>query len=161
MVTDPVTTIRKLAACCGIALDDELLALALERSSIGYMLQYKDRFDDARMRQLSERKCNLPPGSDTSKVRNGGVGGGERDLSPEIAAAIDHCADATLRSELDAEYSRSIRNSEPVEPGHHPLHTIVCSARAKSVEGASFSAGTPWRRCWRDQSMRRGSGRHR
>jgi len=89
IVTDPVTTMRELAAFCGIALDDELLALALERSSIGYMLQYKDRFDDAMMRQLSERKCNLPPGSDTSKVRNGGVGGGERDLSPEIAAAID------------------------------------------------------------------------
>ncbi len=89
MTADPERTIRRLAAFCGIALDDELLALTLERSSLGYMLQYKDRFDDAMMRAMSERKCNLPPGSDSSKVRKGGVGGHKAELPPEIAAAID------------------------------------------------------------------------
>ena len=89
MSADPERSIRKLAAFCGIALDDELLALALERSSLAYMLQYKDRFDDAMMRAMSERKCNLPPGSDSAKVRKGGVGGHKAELPEAIAAKID------------------------------------------------------------------------
>jgi hypothetical protein len=67
MSADPVANIRKLAAFCGFALDDELLALTLDHSSLGFMRRYKDRFDDLLMRQLSERRCNLPHGSDWQK----------------------------------------------------------------------------------------------
>ena len=38
------------------------------------MLAHKDRFDDAMMRKMSEERCNLPPGSDSAKVREGRVG---------------------------------------------------------------------------------------
>jgi aryl sulfotransferase len=41
------------------------------------------------MRQLSEARCNLPPGSDTAKVREGRVGGHVRELPPEIATEMD------------------------------------------------------------------------
>ena len=85
----PEATIRKVAAFAGIPLDDDLLALTLERSSFAFMLDHKDRFDDALMRAASEVRCNLPPGSDSAKVRKGGSGGYRAELSPTIAAALD------------------------------------------------------------------------
>lgn len=89
MTAEPEANIRRVAAFCGIALDDDLLALTLERTSLAYMLAHKDRFDDLMMRQLSEARCGLPPGSDSSKVRKGGVGGHRQELNAEIAAALD------------------------------------------------------------------------
>ena len=89
MVADPEGHIRRLAAFCGLPLDDALLALTLERSSIAFMLAHKDRFDDALMREVSERRCNLPPGSDSAKVRKGGVGGHKAELPAQVGAALD------------------------------------------------------------------------
>ncbi|MBS0410889.1 MAG: sulfotransferase domain-containing protein [Proteobacteria bacterium] len=89
MTAEPEANIRRVAAFCGITLDDDLLALTLERSSLAYMLAHKDRFDDLMMRQLSEARCGLPPGSDSSKVRKGGVGGHRQELSAEIVQALD------------------------------------------------------------------------
>ncbi|HZZ35431.1 MAG TPA: sulfotransferase domain-containing protein [Caulobacteraceae bacterium] len=89
MTAEPEANVRRVAAFCGLGLDDELLALTLERSSLAYMLQYKDRFDDAMMRALSEQRCNLPPGSDSAKVRAGKVGSHKQDLPPDVAAAVD------------------------------------------------------------------------
>jgi len=89
MVADPAGHIRRLAAFCDLPLDDARLALTLERSSIGYMLAHKDRFDDFMMREVSERRCNLPPGSDSAKVRKGGVGGHRSELPAAVAGALD------------------------------------------------------------------------
>lgn len=88
MIADPVGCIRRVAAHAGIPLDDDLLALTLERSSIGYMLAHKDRFDDAMLRRESEAKCGLPPGSDSAKVRKGGVGGHAAELPAPIVALL-------------------------------------------------------------------------
>lgn len=89
MIAAPEATIRGVAAFIGVDLDDELLALTLERSSFAFMLAHKDRFDDAMMRAASEARCNLPPGSDSAKVRAGGVGGHRGELSDDLAAALD------------------------------------------------------------------------
>jgi hypothetical protein len=89
MSAEPEATIRQVAGFCGLPLDAALMALTLERSSFGFMLEHKDRFDDAMMRAASEVRCNLPPGGDSAKVRKGGSGGHKAELSPEIAAAID------------------------------------------------------------------------
>jgi hypothetical protein len=89
MTADPASNVRRLAAFCGLPLDDALLALTLERSSLPYMLAHKDRFDDAMMRRLSEEKARLPPGGDSAKVRKGGVGGHASELPPEVDAAVD------------------------------------------------------------------------
>ena len=89
MNAEPEATIRQVAGFCSLPLDDKLLALTLERSSFGFMLQHKDRFDDLLMRTASEARCNLPPGSDSAKVRKGVSGGHKAELSPAIAAAID------------------------------------------------------------------------
>lgn len=89
MVADPEACIRKVAAHAAIPLGETLLATTLERSSIAYMLAHKDRFDDAMMRRESEAKCGLPPGSDSAKVRKGGVGGHASELPAAILAALD------------------------------------------------------------------------
>jgi hypothetical protein len=89
MSAEPAECIRTLAAFSGIALDDELLALTLERSSLAYMSAHKDRFDDAMMRKLSEERCGLPPGSDSAKVRAGKVGSHKAELDAATAAALD------------------------------------------------------------------------
>ncbi len=89
MTADPIASIRKLAAFCGITLDDGLLATTLERSSLAFMLQYKDRFDDAMMRTMSEERGGLPTGSDSAKVRKGGVGGHKQELPASVSQALD------------------------------------------------------------------------
>src|SRR5206468_1597182 len=89
MTAEPEAAIRRVAAFCGIPLDDALLALALERSSFDFMLKHKDRFDDLLMRRASEARCNLPPGSDSAKVRKGGAGQGKAELTPALMAALD------------------------------------------------------------------------
>jgi hypothetical protein len=89
MLADPAGTIRRVAAFCGLPLDDDLLALTLERSSFGFMLAHKDRFDDLMMRKASEIRCNLPPGSDSAKVRKGGSGQGKAELTPALMALLD------------------------------------------------------------------------
>jgi hypothetical protein len=89
MTAEPEASIHQVAAFCGIPLDDALLALTLERSSIAFMLAHKDRFDDAMMRRISEMRANIPAGSDSAKVRKGGVGGHAKELPAAIAAALD------------------------------------------------------------------------
>ncbi|MDB5480600.1 MAG: hypothetical protein JWO83_1653 [Caulobacteraceae bacterium] len=89
MTIDPESNVRRLAAFCGLALEDDLLKLTLEHSSLAFMLAHKDRFDDAMMRRLSEERANLPPGGDSAKVRKGGVGGHAGELPPEVDAAMD------------------------------------------------------------------------
>lgn len=89
MVDDPALAIRRLAAFCGLTLDDALLARTLERSSRAYMLRHKDKFDDLMIREASERLCGLPSGSDSSKVRNGVVGRYLDVLSPQTIAILD------------------------------------------------------------------------
>ncbi len=89
MIAMPEDSIRRVAAFCEIPLDDALLALTLERSSIGFMLAHKDRFDDAMDRRASEIRCNLPPGNDSAKVRKGVVGGHKAELSDAVATRLD------------------------------------------------------------------------
>jgi len=89
MIAEPDAAIRRVAEFCGLPTDAERLALARERSSIDFMLAHKDRYDDAILRRVSETRCNLPPGSDSAKVRKGGVGGHKAELPRDIAAAMD------------------------------------------------------------------------
>jgi hypothetical protein len=89
MSADPEGSARRLAVFCGLPLDEDLLALTLERTSLDFMLRHKDRFDDRLMREASEARCNLPPGSDSAKVRKGGVGGHRSELPADVCAAVD------------------------------------------------------------------------
>jgi hypothetical protein len=88
MKADPENTIRRVAAFSGIELDEELLATTLEISSLDFMKANNSKFDDLLMREMSERVCNLPAGSDSAKVREGQVGGGKQQLSEQARAAM-------------------------------------------------------------------------
>ena len=88
MHRDSTETIKRIADFIGITLDDELLALTLEHSSLPFMLKHKDRFDDALMRRMSEEVSNLPTGSDSAKVREGKVGS-RTPLSKKTLTMID------------------------------------------------------------------------
>ena len=89
MNADHEGTIRRVAEFCDIELDDELLELTLNNSSLDYMLANKNKFDDLLMRELSERVADLPHGSDSAKVREGKVGSHARVLGTEILAEMD------------------------------------------------------------------------
>jgi hypothetical protein len=89
MQRDPAGTVRRVAAHCGIPLDDALLDLTLRHSSLEYMLANKHQFDDRLMRTLSERVCDLPPGSDSAKVRAGKVGSHRTELDAAVSAEMD------------------------------------------------------------------------
>lgn len=89
MKEDIEGTITRIAEFIGVPLDDELMKLTLEHTSLSYMLEHKDRFDDVLMRTHSEVRCNLPLGGDASKVREGKVGGYKNVLSAEIIAELD------------------------------------------------------------------------
>lgn len=99
MLKDPEDTVKRVAAFCDIPLDDELLALVLERSSIGYMSTYRDRFDDAMLRTLSEREV-LPAGSDSAKVRTGKTGEHAEGLSNTFLQQLDDKWQKTIGREL-------------------------------------------------------------
>jgi Sulfotransferase domain len=88
MTGDPAAHIRRFADFIGIPLDDELLELAVERTSRTYMLAHKDRFDDALLRELSETKGGLPRGSDSAKVRPGS-GTHKGEIPPAIARQME------------------------------------------------------------------------
>jgi len=89
MKTDLTGTIRKIADFIEIELDDELLAIAEEHSSLAYMQKHKDKFDDLLMRERSEKVAGIPPGSDSAKVRSGLVGEHKQHLSAEVDAELD------------------------------------------------------------------------
>lgn len=89
MGADPEGTVRRVADFIGVALDDDLLALTLERSSLGFMLAHKEKFSDPMMRAASEVRCGLPPGGDSAKVRAGGSGSGAKELPAEVVAELD------------------------------------------------------------------------
>jgi hypothetical protein len=89
MIDDPERHIRSLARFAGITLDEALVRLTLEHTSLAFMLAHKDRFDDFLMRNRSEGASGLPKGSDSAKVREGKVGSHKSEMSPAIAASID------------------------------------------------------------------------
>ena len=65
--------IKKISEFAEIDSDEDLLSITEKHSSFSFMTDFKDRFDDAMLRQQSEEKV-LPSGSDSSKVRAGEVG---------------------------------------------------------------------------------------
>lgn len=81
-------TIRRVAEFIDITLDDELFEITLKHTSFDFMSAHQDRFDDIGMRKLSETRCRLPTGSDSTKVRKGKVGERKK-LSAEIIAELD------------------------------------------------------------------------
>jgi hypothetical protein len=92
----PEETIRRVAGFAGIAVDDELVDLALSHSALDFMLEHKEKFDDRLMREFSERVSRLPPGGDSSKVRKGEVGAHRYELDDDVMARMDEIWQETI-----------------------------------------------------------------
>ena len=89
MKRDLPGTIERIADFADIKLDDELKEITEKHASLKFMLEHKNKFDDLLMREMSERVASLPPGSDSAKVRVGGVGEHVQHLSDNIVAELD------------------------------------------------------------------------
>ncbi len=100
MQREPEATVRRVAEHCDISLDQDLLALTLAHSSLDYMKTHSNKFDDLLMRELSERRGGLPPGSDSSKVREGKVGGHKAELSAQVIERLAEVWRNKVGSEL-------------------------------------------------------------
>ncbi len=87
IVAEKRLVIEKLAEFVGIACDAALADLAVERTSRAYMLEHKDRFDDAMMRKMSEDRAGLTAGGDSAKIR--ATSAPRKGLPPEIAERME------------------------------------------------------------------------
>ncbi len=99
MLKEPRVTIRRVAEFIGIELDDELLDLTERHSTIEFMLEHKDRFDDLLMRELSSERMHVPFDSDGAKVREGKAGAGAV-LSDEVRSKLDQIWTEEITSEF-------------------------------------------------------------
>jgi Arc/MetJ family transcription regulator len=89
VTNNPRAAIRRIAEFIDVDLDDDLLALTEERSSLSYMLEHKSKFSDLLMRRATVERCGVPLESDAAKVRQGGSGSGIKELSADLAAEVD------------------------------------------------------------------------
>jgi hypothetical protein len=64
------------------------------------MKAHDDKYDDLLMRERSEVVCDLPVGSDTSKVRSGEVGAHRMELSDGLLAELDATWAETIAADL-------------------------------------------------------------
>lgn len=83
------TMVRTVADFVGVTLDDELYEIVMHQSSLPFMLEHKDKYDDKLMREHSERVAGLPRGSDSAKVRVGQVGQYRHELPQELIDELD------------------------------------------------------------------------
>lgn len=82
-------TIKQVAKFIGVTLDEELLAITLDHTSLDFMKEHTDRYDDLLMRELAHARAGLPLISESSKVRTGNVGEHKQALSADLEAALD------------------------------------------------------------------------
>ncbi len=89
MKEDLEPVVRDVAEFIGIELDDELLELVLRQSSMAFMKAHEHQFDDNLLRDARDEALGFPPGSESSKVNTGEVGGHKTMLSPEMVTRFD------------------------------------------------------------------------
>jgi hypothetical protein len=88
MNADPEAAIRRIAGFSGIALDEDLLAITLDRASLGYMKAHASKFDEHLIHAAAVARVSLPRG-EVAKVRRGGAGAHLSELSADSIAALD------------------------------------------------------------------------
>lgn len=106
---DVAGTIRRIAEFLNIPLDDELMEIVLRQSSLDFMLNHKDKFDDFLLHNLFIQAGILPPGGDSAKVRKGEVGQHHYELSAEISAEMDVIWQEEITAKLGFTDYRALR----------------------------------------------------
>jgi len=88
MTADPAGAIRRIAAFMGLALDDALFEIAMDRASFAYMQAHRSKFDEHLIQAAAAARVGLPPG-DAAKVRQGRTGAYRSELSAASIAALE------------------------------------------------------------------------
>ena len=101
IVADKALAIRRIAEFCDLPLDAGLMERTLQHTDRDFMLQHKDRFDDAMMRKISETRGGLPKGSDSAKVRASGGEQRRDELSAERLAQFDDIWQSDVAAQID------------------------------------------------------------
>ncbi len=87
VVQDRPAAIRGMAQFLGLEVTSEALAMIEQRTSREFMFEHKDRFDDAMVCAMMERRVGIPAASDSTKVQ---AQGSDPEMIPaQVADAID------------------------------------------------------------------------
>ena len=89
MKQDSARAVEAVAEFLGVPLDQPLREIVLRQSSIAFMKQHADQFDDHLVRNARDEIAGLPQGGDSSKVRDGNVGNHRTELSTELSEQLD------------------------------------------------------------------------
>ena len=89
MKDDLPSAVRRIATFIGIELDDELLDVVVRQSSIGFMKQHEDKFEDSLLFEAFRGPMRLPPVAQLSKVRTGQVGESHEHVTDAIRRDLD------------------------------------------------------------------------
>jgi len=100
MKDDHEGAVRRVAEFIGFGDEDERIAIACQESSLASMKAHHDKYDDLMMREHSEVVCDLPLGSDSSKVRSGEVGAHRVELSERLVTDLDATWGETITADL-------------------------------------------------------------
>jgi hypothetical protein len=82
-------TVQKIARFMGIELDDALLDVVVRQSSREFMLAHRHQFDERHMREIGEKRAELPPAIDSSKVTAGTSNQARYQLSSALKTELD------------------------------------------------------------------------
>ncbi|MEM7701587.1 MAG: sulfotransferase domain-containing protein [Pseudomonadota bacterium] len=112
VVKNRETAMRRMAAFIDVDLTPEGEALVLERTTRDFMSAHKDKFDDAMVCEVLERRCGIAADADSTKVQ---AKGSSTDALPasvaeqidamwaeRIAPATGHADFASLAEEIEA-----------------------------------------------------------
>jgi hypothetical protein len=100
MKDDHEGAVRRVAEFIGFGDEDERIAIACQESSLASMKAHHDKYDDLMMLEHSEVVCDLPLGSDSSKVRSGEVGAHRVELSERLVTDLDATWGETITADL-------------------------------------------------------------
>jgi len=101
MKADLASHVASIARFARIEADADCLRIATRQAEIDFMQRHQHRFDDHVLRDLRDPVLVLPPGSDSSKVREGKVGKSAKSLPDSVKKALQDRWNQEIRDPLD------------------------------------------------------------
>ena len=93
-------TVKLIADFIGCSLDAGLHELVVEQSSIAFMKKHASQFDDHLVREARDEICGVPAGGNSSKVRTGSIGDGNRELPADLIEVLNERWEKTMTREF-------------------------------------------------------------
>lgn len=100
MKNDLPGAVRLIADFIGCPLDADLHDLVVEQSGLDFMKKHARHFDDHLVRDARDEICGIPAGGNSSKVRSGSVGDGNRELPADLIDALNERWEETMSKEF-------------------------------------------------------------